>query len=195
RKRRAGPPAGRSLDSAFPFRPALRGTMASNRTNPFLKDAAQLPLAAPAPGQFPQVRLRRNRTDDWVRRLVAESRLAAADLIWPVFVQEGPQTREAIPSMPGVERLSIPALIDAAGEAASLGIPALAIFPVVPPEKKSDDGAEACRADNLANRAIRALKEAVPQSGIVCDVALDPYTSHGHGGLPQVGRILNDQPL
>ena len=169
--------------------------MASNRTNPLLKDAAQLPLAAPAPGQFPQVRLRRNRTDDWVRRLVAESRLAAADLIWPVFVQEGPQAREAIPSMPGVERLSIPALIDAAGEAASLGIPALAIFPVVPPEKKSDDGAEACRADNLANRAIRALKEAVPQIGIVCDVALDPYTSHGHDGLLEDGRILNDETL
>ncbi len=173
--------------------------MTRSRSNPFLKPEAPAPSdpigATGAPGQFPQVRLRRNRTDDWVRRLTAESRLSADDLIWPVFVQEGPLGREAVPSMPGVERLSIPALVDAAGEAASLGIPAIAIFPVVPKERKSADGEEACRPDNLANRAIRAVKQAVPAIGIVCDVALDPYTSHGHDGLLHEGRILNDETL
>ena len=170
-----------------------------NRSNPFLKPAALSPAdpagAMVAPGQYPQVRLRRNRTDDWVRRLTAENRLGAEDLIWPVFVQEGPLGREAGPSMPGVERLSIPALVDAAGEAAALGVPALAIFPVVPKEKKSADGEEACRPDNLANRAIRAVKQAVPSIGIVCDVALDPYTTHGHDGLLHENRILNDETL
>jgi porphobilinogen synthase len=172
--------------------------MASQRPNPFLKPESL--VAAPdtanaAPGQFPRVRMRRNRSDDWVRRMVAESRLAASDLIWPVFVQEGPLDRESVPSMPGVDRVSIPALIDAAGEAAALGIPAIAIFPVVPPEKKSPQGEESWRPDNLANRAIAAVKKAVPQIGIVCDVALDPYTSHGHDGLLKDGRILNDETL
>jgi porphobilinogen synthase len=160
------------------------------------KDSGTQPVvgAPQSTGQYPRVRLRRNRSHDWIRRLVAESRLDVSDFIWPVFVQEarGP---EAVLSMPGVNRLSIDGLIDAAGEAAMLGVPAIAIFPVVPPELKSDDGAEACRPDNLCNRAIRAVKRAVPQIGIICDVALDPYTSHGHDGLLAGGRILNDETL
>ena len=148
-----------------------------------------------ASGQYPRLRLRRNRTHDWVRRLVAESRLAAADLIWPVFVQEGAGAREAVPSMPGVDRLSIEALVEAAGRAADLGIPAIALFPVVPVRLKSEQGEESWNPENLCNRAIRAIKAAVPGIGVMCDVALDPYTSHGHDGLLVDGRILNDETV
>ncbi|MDZ4734868.1 MAG: porphobilinogen synthase [Rhodospirillaceae bacterium] len=170
--------------------------MASNRSNPFLKTEGLVLPAGDAPaGQFPRVRMRRNRTDGWVRRMVAESRLSADDLIWPVFVHEGKQDRESVPSMPGVERLSIAALVDAVGAAAELGVPAIAIFPVVPFAKKSLEAEEACRGDNLANRAIRAVKQAVPKIGIICDVALDPYTTHGHDGLLRDGRIVNDETL
>jgi porphobilinogen synthase len=146
-------------------------------------------------GHYPRLRLRRNRSHDWIRRLVAENRLHASDLIWPVFVQEGGGARETLPSMPGVERLSIEALIDSAGEAAELGVPAIAIFPVVPPALKGEDGAEACRPDNLCNRAIRAVKRALPELGVICDVALDPYTTHGHDGLLSGERILNDETV
>jgi porphobilinogen synthase len=130
-----------------------------------------------------------------VRRLVAESRLAVDDLIWPVFVHEGARARDPVAAMPGVFRLSIDALVDAAGEAAELGIPAIALFPVVPAELKSGTGEEACRPENLCNRAIRAVKRAVPGIGVICDVALDPYTSHGHDGLLSEGRILNDETI
>jgi porphobilinogen synthase len=146
-------------------------------------------------GQYPRVRLRRNRAADWVRRLVAENRLGVADLIWPVFVQEGAGPRQAIASMPGVERLSIEALVDAAGEAAALGVPAIALFPVVPPNLKSEQGEESWNPENLCNRALRAVKRAVPAVGLICDVALDPYTSHGHDGLLVDGQILNDETI
>src|SRR5215475_5931765 len=146
-------------------------------------------------GHYPRRRLRRNRSHDWVRRLVAESRLAPADLIWPVFVQDGGKARDPLPSMPGIDRLSIEALVDAAGEAVELGVPAIALFPYVPPELKGEDGAEACRPDNLCNRAIRALKKSVPGIGVICDVALDPYTTHGHDGLLAGERILNDETV
>ena len=146
-------------------------------------------------GQYPRLRLRRNRAADWVRRLVAENRLGVEDLIWPVFVQEGAGARQPVSSMPGVDRLSIEALVDAAGEAAELGVPAIALFPVVPANLKSDQGEESWRPDNLCNRAIRAVKAAVPDIGIICDVALDPYTSHGHDGLLVDGRILNDETI
>jgi porphobilinogen synthase len=162
--------------------------------------SAEPPAALPEPesfqpGQFPQTRMRRNRRTDWLRALVAENKLAASDLIWPVFVMDGDKAREAVPSMPGIDRLSIPALIDAVGHAGELGIPAVALFPVVPPDLKSPHAEEAWRPDNLANRAIRALKEAVPNVGVICDVALDPYTSHGHDGLLEEGEILNDATL
>ncbi len=153
-------------------------------------------LVGPDPaGQFPRIRMRRNRRTDWSRRLIRENTLTVNDLIWPVFIKDGGAKREAVPAMPGVDRLTIPALLQAAEAAAKLGIPAIALFPVVPKEKKSDGAEEACRADNLCNRAVKALKKAVPEIGVICDVALDPYTSHGHDGLMKDGRILNDETL
>jgi porphobilinogen synthase len=164
---------------------------------PLEQPATEPPPATPAvphQGQFPRVRLRRNRADGWTRRMVAESRLTVDDLIWPVFVHESDQC-EDVPSMPGVQRLSPAALGDAVGEAATLGIPAVALFPVVPPARKSEAAEESWNPDNLCNRAIRAVKRAVPDIGVICDVALDPYTSHGHDGLLRDGRILNDETL
>ena len=146
-------------------------------------------------GQFPRIRMRRVRQEDWSRRLVSENALSVNDLIWPVFVKEGGSAKEAVPSMPGVDRLTIPALLKAAEKAAKLGIPALALFPVVPREKKSAGAEEAFRADNLCNRAVKALKKAVPEIGIICDVALDPYTDHGHDGLMKNNIILNDETI
>jgi porphobilinogen synthase len=145
-------------------------------------------------GQYPRVRMRRNRADDWTRRLVAENRLAIDDLIWPVFVHDA-DGREEVPSMPGIQRLSIAALVDEVGAAAELGIPALALFPVVPVARKSEMAEEAWNQDNLSNRAVRAIKQAVPGIGVICDVALDPYTSHGHDGVLRDGRILNDESV
>jgi porphobilinogen synthase len=171
----------------------------TQRVHPLQRPAARgapaVAAAAPPTGQYPRIRLRRNRGDAWTRRLVAERRLSVDDLIWPVFVHDEAVAREPVSSMPGTVRHSIPALVEAAGEAAALGIPALALFPVVPAALKSPDGEEACRADNLCNRAIRAIKQAVPGIGVICDVALDPYTSHGHDGLLSDGRILNDETI
>ncbi len=148
-----------------------------------------------SPAAFPRTRLRRNRVDGWTRRLVAETRLTVDDLIWPVFVIEGENRREAVASMPGVERLTIDRLVEAVAAAGDLGIPCVALFPVVGAEAKSEDGAEAWRPDNLMNRAIRALKAAVPGVGILGDVALDPYTSHGHDGILRDGYIQNDETV
>jgi len=146
-------------------------------------------------GAFPRVRMRRNRRDDWSRRLVAETRLDAADLIWPVFVQEGEGKATPVPSMPGVERLTVDRLIDAVGEAVELGIPAVALFPQVDPALKTEEAEEAWNPENLMCRAIAAIKRAHPNIGIVCDVALDPYTSHGHDGLIRDGYVVNDETL
>lgn len=146
-------------------------------------------------GAFPRTRLRRNRADPWTRRLVAEHRLTVADLIWPVFLLEGAERSEPVASMPGVERHSIDRMVAAARDAAALGIPALALFPVVPAEMKSETAAEACNPDNLMNRAIRALKAAVPGIGLMGDIALDPYTSHGHDGLLRNGDVANDETV
>jgi len=149
------------------------------------------PIAAP----FPATRLRRNRADAWSRQLVAETRLDVADLIWPVFVLDGDNRRQPVPSMPGVERMTIDQLLLALAEAEGLGIPATALFPVTPERRKSDDGAEATNPDNLVCRAVRAVKEALPELGVVCDVALDPYTTHGHDGVLRDGEIDNDASL
>jgi porphobilinogen synthase len=146
-------------------------------------------------GQYPRIRMRRNRSDDWVRRLVAEKVLTPADFIWPVFVKEGGAAKEPIPSLPGVNRLTVPALVKAAEQAAKLGIPMLSLFPYVPKERKTEDAREAWRADNTIGKAIRALKKAVPEIGIMSDVALDPYISHGQDGLERGGRILNDETI
>jgi porphobilinogen synthase len=138
--------------------------------------------------------MRRNRADAWSRALVAENRLAAADLIWPVFVHDK-DGREAIPSMPGVDRLGLGPLVDAAGEARALGIPAIAIFPATPPQLKTEDGDEALNPGNLVCSAVRAVKRAYPDLGVICDVALDPYTAHGHDGLIRGGAVVNDETV
>ncbi len=149
----------------------------------------------PAPlGAFPRTRLRRNRRDDWSRRLVAEGRLTADDLIWPAFVHGG-DGRVEIEAMPGQARLSIALLVEAAQEAKDLGIPAIAVFPVIPDARKSPDGDEACNPDNLVCRAVAAVKAAVPGLGVMCDAALDPFTSHGHDGLLRDGYVVNDETL
>jgi porphobilinogen synthase len=116
-------------------------------------------------------------------------------LIWPVFVVDGQQRRDPVPSMPGVDRLSIDVLVDSAREAAELGIPALALFPVTPADRKTPDGEESANPENLICRALRAVRKAVPQIGLIADVALDPYTSHGHDGLLRDGVIVNDLTL
>jgi porphobilinogen synthase len=146
-------------------------------------------------GAFPRVRPRRNRFDDWTRRLVAEHTLTVNDLIWPVFVQDGTQARQPVASMPGVDRLSVDLVVEAAKQAAGLGIPVMALFPVTDPALKTPDGDEALNADNLVCRAVRAVKHAVPGIGLLCDVALDPYTSHGQDGLVRDGYVVNDQTL
>ena len=145
---------------------------------------------------FPLTRMRRNRTDAWTRRMVRENTLATDDLIWPLFVVDGEGVREAVASMPGVERLSCDLIVDAAREAVALGIPAIAVFPSTDPALKSPDGSEAVNPDNLVCRTVRAVKEAVgDQLGVICDVALDPYNSDGHDGLVQDGQILNDETV
>jgi porphobilinogen synthase len=143
-------------------------------------------------GNFPLVRPRRTRQSDWSRRLVAETRLGTDDLIWPIFVIDGENTRVPVASMPGVERLSIDLAVAAAHEAAELGIPAIALFPYTDPALRSEDAREAFNSDNLVCKATRAIREAGLNIGIVLDVALDPYTSHGHDGLLIDGRIAND---
>jgi porphobilinogen synthase len=139
--------------------------------------------------------MRRNRRDDWSRRLVREHRLSADDLIYPLFVHEGDGLRTAVASMPGVERLSVDLLCETAHEALSLGIPAIAIFPVIDPAKKSDDGREAANPENLVCRAVRAVKAQVKGLGVICDVALDPFTSHGQDGLVRDGYVVNDETV
>jgi porphobilinogen synthase len=140
--------------------------------------------------------MRRMRRDDFSRRLMRESSISADDLIYPVFILEGDQQREAVASMPGVERLSIDMLVTEARTVADLGIPAIALFPVTAAEKKSDDAAEAYNPDGLAQRTVRALKQACPELGIITDVALDPFTSHGQDGLiDATGYVLNDETV
>lgn len=133
------------------------------------------------------------RRSNFSRRLMRETRLSVDDLIYPVFVLEGERRREAVPSMPGVERLSIDELLREAATVAALGIPALALFPVTPPERKSLDAREAYNPDGLAQRAVRALKQALPGLGVITDVALDPFTTHGQDGLiDDTGYVVND---
>nr|WP_254797373.1 porphobilinogen synthase [Pseudomonas aromaticivorans] len=147
----------------------------------------------PANRLFPATRLRRNRRDDFSRRLVRENVLTTDDLILPVFVLEGENRREAVPSMPGVERLSIDLLLEEAAELVALGIPALALFPVTPLEKKSLLAEEAWNPDGLAQRATRALRARFPELGVITDVALDPFTTHGQDGILDAdGYVQND---
>ena len=146
-------------------------------------------------GRYPDTRLRRNRREDWSRRLVAETRLSVDDLIWPVFVQEGHNTRTAVESMPGVDRLSIDLFVEAVKRARDLGIPAIAIFPETDPKAKTPDAREAYNPDNLVCRAIHAVKKTVDGIGVVCDVALDPFNSDGHDGIVRDGYVQNDESV
>ena len=145
--------------------------------------------------QFPFTRLRRNRRSEWSRRLVRENQLTVDDLIWPVFVVEGSNQEVPVVSMPGVTRYSIDVLVGLVGRAAELGIPAIAIFPVTPQEKKTPDGEESCNPDNLICQAIRAVRDAQIPIGLIADVALDPYTTHGQDGLVRRGYVVNDESV
>ncbi len=156
---------------------------------------SQRPIAELAPSAFPAIRMRRNRKANWSRRLVQENALSPADLIWPLFVTEGIAKRTPVASMPGVDRLSIDLAVETAREAAALGIPALALFPFTDPKLRTEDAREAFNPDNLVCRATRAIKEAKLDIGIILDVALDPYTSHGHDGLLVGDEIANDPTL
>ena len=150
----------------------------------------------PGRGPFPATRMRRMRRDDFSRRLMRESAVSADDLIYPVFILEGEGQREAVESMPGIERLSIDLLLEEAATVHALGVPAIALFPVTPAEKKSEDAREAYNPDGLAQRAVRALKDALPELGVITDVALDPFTTHGQDGLiDDSGYVLNDETV
>jgi porphobilinogen synthase len=146
-------------------------------------------------GGFPAMRMRRLRQAEWSRRMMRENHLTADDLIWPIFVVAGENQRVPIGSMPGVERLSIDLAIAAAEEAASLAIPSIALFPYTDIGLRDERASEATNPDNLVCRAVRAIKKAVPEIGVICDVALDPYTSHGHDGIVKGERILNDETI
>ena len=141
------------------------------------------------------IRPRRTRQSEWSRRMVRENVLTTDDLIWPLFVAEGSDLRAPVPSMPGVERLSVDAALRAAEQAAKLSIPCIALFPYTDPALRDEDGSEGLNPDNLVCRAVRAIKREIPDLGILCDVALDPYTSHGHDGLLRDGIILNDETV
>src|SRR6187397_3372038 len=168
---------GRPIESRTRFTPV--------ETNPAVEDE-QLDLS---------VRMRRNRRAEWARRMVREHQLTTDDLIWPLFVMDGENKRAPVPSMPGVERLSVDQVVREAERAAKLTIPCIALFPYTDPALRDEDGSEALNSDNLVCRAIRALKKEVPGVGVLCDVALDPFTSHGHDGLLRDGVILNDETV
>jgi porphobilinogen synthase len=144
---------------------------------------------------FPATRLRRNRRSDWSRRLMRETRFSADDLIWPIFLIEGSKQRSPVESMPGVDRLSVDLAVAAAADAAKQGIPAIALFPNTDPSLRDERASEALNPANLVCRAVRAIKTSVPEIGVICDVALDPYTSHGHDGLLIDGEIDNDRTV
>ena len=144
---------------------------------------------------FPALRLRRLRRHDWTRRLVAETTLSPDDLIWPLFVIDGQNRREPVASMPGVERLSADLVAEAACEAQKLGIPVIALFPQTSPNLKTPDGREAINPDNLVCRTVRAIKAVAPDVGVLCDVALDPYTDHGHDGVLIDNYVANDETV
>jgi len=147
-------------------------------------------------GRYPQRRMRRNRRDEFSRRLVREHRLSTDDLIYPVFVIDGKRRTERVPSMPGVERYTIDKLLPHAERCLKLGIPALALFPAIEPRLKSADGREATNPKGLVPRAVSALKRRFPELGVITDVALDPYTTHGHDGLvDKSGDVLNDETI
>jgi porphobilinogen synthase len=156
------------------------------------RDAAG--ISSRAHGQYPRTRMRRNRRDEWNRRLVSENALSVNDLIWPLFVHDHDQAM-AVEAMPGVFRLGIKGAVDAAKQADDLGIPVIAVFPAVEPSLKDGEGSEASNPNNIVCRTVRAIADAVPNIGIMCDAALDPYTSHGHDGLIRNDYVVNDETV
>ncbi len=153
-------------------------------------------MSATGPGQFPEIRLRRGRRTANLRRLVAETGLSSADLIYPVFVLDGEGREEPVPSMPGISRKSADKLMAELADAVELGIPAIALFPVVDATLKTLDGAEAANADGLVQRTVRTIKDAYPELALITDVALDPYTTHGQDGIiDDAGYVLNDETV
>lgn len=153
-------------------------------------------MSVSAPGQFPRTRLRRARRTDALRRLTAETVLSVDDLIYPVFVLDGKAAAEPVPSMPGISRKNVDDLLSELTEARDLGIPAVALFPVIEANFKSLDGAECCNPDGLVQRTVRAIKEELPELAVITDVALDPYTTHGQDGIiDDNGYVLNDETV
>jgi porphobilinogen synthase len=151
-------------------------------------------MTTPFPQSFPATRLRRLRQSSWIRNLTSENVLTPADLIWSMVVHDGEEPRIPVTAMPGMERLNVAEAAAAAKRAAKLGIPAIAIFPHIDPAKKDEDGSESLNPDGLVPSVIKAMKDAAPDVGIICDVALDPFTSHGHDGLiDETGYVLNDE--
>jgi porphobilinogen synthase len=169
---------GRPLESTVRFRPV----------------EAEVPAARAQPLDL-AVRMRRNRKSEWARRMVRENVLTTDDLIWPLFVVDGTKARIPVTSMPGVERLSVDQAVREAVRAAELDIPCIALFPYTEAGLRDDTGSEACNPENLICQAVRAIKKEVPHIGILCDVALDPYTSHGHDGLMRGNEIINDETV
>jgi len=160
-----------------------------------LRDAPRRETALAAPTLDLVVRPRRNRKAEWARRLVRENVLTTDDLIWPLFVVDGHNKRAAVASMPGVERLSVDQAVREAERAVKLNIPCIALFPYTEPSLRDEHGSEALNSDNLVCKSVRAIKREFPGLGVLCDVALDPFTSHGHDGLIEDGRILNDETV
>jgi porphobilinogen synthase len=171
------------------------------KVDPKLDPKTRLRPVAPEPAAQASAALdltsrpRRNRRSEWARRMVRENVLTTDDLIWPLFIVDGKKTRVPVPSMPGVERLSVDEAVREAVRARELAIPCIALFPYTDPTLRDEDGAEGLNPDNLVCRAVRAIKQEVPDLGILCDVALDPYTSHGHDGLLRDGEIINDETV
>src|SRR6201996_6095826 len=160
-----------------------------------MRDVSRREAATSAPALDLAIRPRRNRKSDWARRMVRENVLTPDALIWPLFVTGGHNTRAPVASMPGVERLSVDQIVRDAERAMKLNIPCLALFPYTDPSARDEHGSEALNGDNLVCQSVRAIKKEFPDLGLLCDVALDPYTSHGHDGLLEEGRILNDETV
>jgi len=160
-----------------------------------LREAARAKPATAAPTLDLAIRPRRNRKAEWARRMVRENVLTTDDLIWPLFVADGHNKRTQVTSMPGVDRLSVDLLVREAERAVKLNIPCIALFPFTEPSLRDEEGSEALNPENLVCKSVRAIKKEFPDLGVLCDVALDPFTSHGHDGLLQDGRILNDETV
>ena len=160
-----------------------------------MRETPRQPNALASPALDLATRLRRNRKAEWARRLVRENVLTVDDLIWPLFVVEGQNTRTPVVSMPGVDRLSVDQVVREAERAMQLKIPCIALFPYIEPGLRDEQGSEALNPDNLVCQSVRAIKKEFPELGVLCDVALDPFTSHGHDGLLRDGRILNDETV